>query len=71
MSAINPLDVTALENSFSLTIGEDFCIDRDPDVIEQLLADMRSPNTKRAYSKDLKNFFLFVAGQLPDRNLVL
>lgn len=43
----------------------------DTDVIKQLLADTRSPNTKRAYEKDLKDFFKFIVGCLPDLNLVL
>ncbi|MGB3755001.1 MAG: tyrosine-type recombinase/integrase [Rivularia sp. (in: cyanobacteria)] len=46
-------------------------IDNDPDVIEQLLSDTRSPNTKRAYEKDIKDFFLLVAGCLPSQDLVL
>lgn len=71
MSDQYPLSVTVLENAYTLTIGDDFCIDGDPDVIEQLLADTRSPNTKRAYEKDLRDFFLFISGKLPDQNLVL
>ena len=63
--------LTHLENAYSLAIGDDFCIDRDPDVIEQLLNDTRSPNTKRAYLKDMKDFFLFIAGCLPTQELVL
>ena len=66
-----PLSVIVIENAYTLTIGDDFCIDGDPDVINQLLADTRSPNTKRAYEKDLKDFFLFISGRLPDQNLVL
>lgn len=38
-------------------------------VIDQLLS--RSPNTKRAYEKVLKNFFEYTTGCLPDSNLVL
>jgi integrase/recombinase XerC len=60
-----------LESAYSLTIGSDFCIDGDAEVIEQLLADTRSLNTKKAYEKDLKDFFLFISGQIPDQNLVL
>jgi integrase/recombinase XerC len=30
-----------------------------------------SPNTKKAYEKDLKDFFKFISGQIPDQNLVL
>ena len=66
-----PLSVTVLENAYALTIGDDFCIDGDPDVIEQLLSDTRSPNTKRAYEKDLRDFFLFISGRLPEQHLVL
>ena len=49
----------------------DFPIDQDMDVIDQLLADTRSPNTKRAYEKDLKDFFDYTTGRLPSANLVL
>ena len=66
-----PLSVTVLENAYTLTIGDDFCIDGDPDVIDQLLSDTRSPNTKRAYEKDLRDFFLFISGRLPEQHLVL
>ncbi len=71
MSDQLPSSVTVLENAYTLTIGDDFCIDCDPDVIEQLLADTRSVNTKRAYEKDLRDFFLFISGRLPDQDLVL
>lgn len=66
-----PTKVNILESAYSLTIGDDFCIDGDPEVISQLLADTRSPNTKKAYEKDLKDFFLFISGRIPDQNLVL
>lgn len=71
MSPINPESITVLENSLAKSIGENFCLDRSPDVIEQLLGDTRSPNTQKAYSKDLKDFFLFIAGREPSRDLVL
>lgn len=32
-----------------------------PDIVAQLLADKRSPETRRAYSKDLKDFFQFLS----------
>jgi integrase/recombinase XerC len=32
------------------------------DVLAQLLSDKRSPNTRRAYAKDLRDFFRFLAG---------
>jgi integrase/recombinase XerC len=66
-----PNRVNILESAYSLTIGDDFCIDADPEVIEQLLADTRSPNTKRAYEKDLRDFFLFISGRIPEQGLVL
>lgn len=34
----------------------------EPNVLAQLIADKRSPNTKRAYAKDLRDFFRHVAG---------
>jgi integrase/recombinase XerC len=65
--------VRSLQRHLDAKIGVEFahCIDTDPDVINQLLADTRSPNTRRAYKKDLKDFFLFVAKREPDRDLVL
>ncbi len=71
MSTKPSSNINILETAYTLTIGDDFCIDQDPQVIEQLLADTRSPNTKRAYEKDLKDFFLFISGRLPDQELVL
>jgi hypothetical protein len=64
MSNQSSSNINILETAYTLTIGDDFSIDQDPDVIDQLLADTRSPNTKRAYEKDLKDFFLFIAGRL-------
>ncbi|KAB8317127.1 tyrosine-type recombinase/integrase [Tolypothrix campylonemoides VB511288] len=43
----------------------------DPDVLEQLLADKRNPNTRRAYEKDIKDFFLKMTDVLPNRDSVL
>lgn len=40
------------------------------DILEELLADKRSPNTRHAYAKDLKNFFQFLAGSDPTPELV-
>ena len=33
----------------------------EPDLVQQLLSDKRSPNTRRAYAKDLKDFFGTIA----------
>ena len=45
-------------------------LDRDPDVLAQLLADKRSMNTKRAYAGDVKDFFRTLTGQLPNKLIV-
>ncbi|AFY71498.1 integrase family protein [Thalassoporum mexicanum PCC 7367] len=42
----------------------------DPDIIAQLLADKRSINTKRAYQKDLKDFFNHTFEQPPSQELI-
>jgi integrase/recombinase XerC len=42
-----------------------------PDVLAQLLADKRNPNTRRAYEKDVFDFFLKMTGVLPNRDSVL
>jgi integrase/recombinase XerC len=71
--AIDTEIIVSLQRHLNARIGSEFagCINTEPDVINQLLADTRSPNTKRAYEKDLKDFFLFVAKREPDRDLVL
>ncbi|MHC5716862.1 MAG: tyrosine-type recombinase/integrase, partial [Nostoc sp.] len=71
MTPIHPENLSVLENSLALAIGEDFSLENDPDVIQQLIGDKRSPNTKREYQKDLKDFFLFVVKKEPSRDLVL
>lgn len=71
MNPIHPENITVLENSFALVIGEGFSLENDPDVIQQLIGDKRSENTKREYQKDLRDFFLFIAKKEPSRDLVL
>jgi integrase/recombinase XerC len=71
MTQIHPENLSVLENSLALAIGEDFSLENDPDVIQQLIGDKRSENTKREYQKDLKDFFLFIAKKEPSRDLVL
>ena len=46
-------------------------LDKDPDVLAQLLADKRNPNTRRAYEKDLKDFFGKMTGLPPSSDSVL
>ncbi|RCJ37424.1 hypothetical protein A6770_40105 [Nostoc minutum NIES-26] len=50
----------SLEACLSAPIARyfDAQLDTDPDVLAQLLADKRNPNTRRAYEKDLRDFFL-------------
>jgi integrase/recombinase XerC len=45
-------------------------LDKDPDVLAQLLADKRSANTKRAYAGDVRDFFRTMTGQLPSKAAV-
>lgn len=42
----------------------------DLDILADLLADKRSPNTRDAYEKDLKDFFVTMTGQPPNPALV-
>ncbi|GAB1544594.1 site-specific tyrosine recombinase XerD [Scytonema sp. NUACC21] len=43
----------------------------DPDVLAQLLADKRNPNTRRAYEKDIRDFFSKMTGLYPTQDSVL
>ena len=63
--------ITRLETSLSTKIGSSFKIDEVPDVVAQLLAQKRSPNTRRAYKKDLNDFFKVMADGEPTPDLVL
>ena len=63
--------ITRLEAALANPISRNFKIAEVPDVVAQLLGDKRSPNTKRAYLHDLKNFFQAVADAEPNRDLVL
>lgn len=49
--------------SFNFQLG-------DRDILAELLADKRSPETRRAYARDLKDFFLSVTNQEPSQALV-
>ena len=63
--------ITRLEASLATRIGSSFPIDEVPDVVAELLASLRSPNTRRAYYKDINNFFRVVVDRDPTRDLVL
>ena len=42
----------------------------EQDILLQLLADKKSPNTRRAYAKDLRDFFNTVANADPSPSLI-
>ena len=64
--------ITREHSSLATPISNSFKIDNQPDVIAQLLADKRSPNTQRAYRKDLYDFFKVIANlDQPSRDIVL
>lgn len=49
-----------LEKSYALPIGDSFTkLEKDPDVIKQLLKDTRSEGIRRSYDKDLRDFFKY------------
>ncbi|AFZ57605.1 tyrosine-type recombinase/integrase [Anabaena cylindrica FACHB-243] len=56
---VGEIIVPQLEACFDAKITRyfDAQLDQDPDVLAQLLADKRNPNTKRAYEKDIRDFF--------------
>jgi integrase/recombinase XerC len=60
-----------LTRSFDATIGTSFDISTTPDVLQQLLSDKRSPATRAAYQKAVRNFFVKTTGKLPTPELIL
>jgi integrase/recombinase XerC len=67
--AITPY--TRLQRCLDAKIGASFRLKSVPDVLSQLLADKRSPNTRKAYEKDVTLFFQFCANSKPTKELVL
>ena len=63
--------IARLEASLVTKIGSSFNLEDEPDVLAQLLAQKRSPNTKKAYQKDIKDFFQLLANSQPTPDLVL
>ena len=63
--------ITRLETSLTTKIGSTFNINKPPDVVEMMLAEKRSPNTRRAYQKDINDFFRVIVDCEPTRDLVL
>ena len=63
--------LTRLNASLDATIGTSFDTSVIPDVLQQLLADKRSANTRRAYERDVTQFFKFMTGKEVTPDLVL
>lgn len=63
--------VTRLEASLTTKISSSFNIDESPDVVATMLTNLRSPNTRRAYQKDINDFFQVVVDRKPTQDLVL
>lgn len=68
-----PTDLVILENSLSAKIETYFAgvIDSDPDVLEELLKSKNSEGTRRAYRKDITDFFTRMTGLRPNRDSIL
>ncbi len=65
--------VQKLENALSANIEAYFAgvIDSDPDVLEELLKSKNSEGTRRAYRKDITDFFTRMTGLRPHRDSIL
>ena len=63
--------IARLETSLSTRIGSSFDLDEAPDVVEMMLGEKRSPATRREYRQDINKFFIAVAHEPPNRDLVL
>jgi integrase/recombinase XerC len=60
-----------LQRCLDAKIGQSFRLKSVPDVLSQLLADKRSPNTRLAYERDVTHFFQWAASTKPTKELVL
>jgi integrase/recombinase XerC len=66
------LQIQPLKASLNAKIERHFDpLDTDPDVLAQLLSDKRSPNTRRAYEKDVNDFFKSMTSQPATSDSVL
>jgi integrase/recombinase XerC len=70
MHQITPIQHN-LQRSFDATIGLYFNTSVTTNVLQQLLADKRSANTRRAYERDVTQFFKFMTGKEVTPDLVL
>lgn len=63
--------INHLDGCLDAPINRYFVLDDDPDVLKELLEEKRSPNTQRAYLKDLTHFFRSMAKSEPTSDVVL
>ena len=63
--------ITHLDGCLDTPINRYFVLDDDPDVLAELLSEKRSPNTQRAYLKDVTDFFRSMTGLEPTPDTVL
>ena len=73
---IQPVDLAAvqkLESSLKAKIETYFAgvLDSDPDVLSELLKSKNSEGTRRAYRKDLTDFFVRMTSERPNRDSIL
>lgn len=71
--SVESVVVQKLENALSAKIETYFAgvIDSDPDVLEELLRSKNSEGTRRAYRRDITDFFNRMTGQPPQRDSIL
>ena len=64
---------TILENSLGAKIESYFAsvLDEKPDLLEELLKSKNSEATRRAYRRDINDFFTRMTGQVPNRDSIL
>ena len=70
MKPLSPETSEHLENSLKAQNGRHFP-QSEPDVLTQFLLDKRNPGTRKAYQKDLNNFFQLTTGEVATRDAVL
>ncbi len=70
MERVNPQIPSQLENSFNAQIERHFT-PTEPDVLAQFLIDLRNPDTRQAYRKDLNDFFRVTTGNVATKDAVL
>lgn len=58
-------------NQTSIDTLNPHLVDEHPDVLKLLLEDKRSPNTRRAYEKDVRYFFEAIANSQPTKDIIL